>query len=507
MRAIIGRPRAGVPFRRAGRYFVTRNDGTQNQDVLYVADSLAELLAGGRVLVDPNTLLRRRHQRADQPSPSARTAGYAAYGRQRGRQRLGDLPPARPGHRATGRRCRRSSTKFSAAEWLPDGQSYVYIHFDHEGRRRRAPRRRRWPARACGCTGSATTRTRRRADPGVPRERPADLLAGGHRRRPLRGGRASSRAPRTATGSGSTRSLDEHGRSRLGEPIKIIDEAVAEFALVPDRRRRRSYLRTDLDAERGRLVERRSRALSAGADRPTWQRGARRVRATRWSTRSARGDGFVAVYLVDAQPEVRRFDPDGADLGRVSMSPAARWSGWTASRADPECFVGLSSVTSPTQSYRVDAGDRGGHAAAGPGARSAEARSCRRRSGSSGAGPTSADGTEVPYFLISPADADLSQPAADAAVGLRRLQDPDLRRLPTRLVRLARGRRAAGDRQPARRRRVRHRVVRGRAAGAQAERLRRLHRRRRAPECDRGDHVRRSWRCTVAATAGCWSAR
>ena len=56
MQSIIGRPRAGVPFTRSGRYFVTRNDGSQNQDVTYVADSLAELLAGGRVLVDPNTL-------------------------------------------------------------------------------------------------------------------------------------------------------------------------------------------------------------------------------------------------------------------------------------------------------------------------------------------------------------------------------------------------------------------------------------------------------------------
>ena len=55
MRAVIERPRAGMPFKRAGCYFVTRNDGTQNQDVVFVADSLAELLAGGRVLIDPNT--------------------------------------------------------------------------------------------------------------------------------------------------------------------------------------------------------------------------------------------------------------------------------------------------------------------------------------------------------------------------------------------------------------------------------------------------------------------
>ena len=56
MTAVLHRPRAGVPFCRGGRYVVSRNDGHTDQDIWYVADSLAELRAGGRVLVDPNRL-------------------------------------------------------------------------------------------------------------------------------------------------------------------------------------------------------------------------------------------------------------------------------------------------------------------------------------------------------------------------------------------------------------------------------------------------------------------
>jgi prolyl oligopeptidase len=46
--------RYGVPVKRGGKYFYTRNDGLQNQAALYVADSLD---AQPRLLLDPNTLL------------------------------------------------------------------------------------------------------------------------------------------------------------------------------------------------------------------------------------------------------------------------------------------------------------------------------------------------------------------------------------------------------------------------------------------------------------------
>ena len=46
-------PKEGAPVRRAGGYFQLRNTGLQNQDVLYVMDSLKD---EARVLVDPNAL-------------------------------------------------------------------------------------------------------------------------------------------------------------------------------------------------------------------------------------------------------------------------------------------------------------------------------------------------------------------------------------------------------------------------------------------------------------------
>ena len=401
MRSIISRPRAGVPFTRSGRYFVTRNDGSQNQDVTYVADSLSELLAGGRVLVDPNTLSADGTSAVTSFTVSG-DGRLAAYGISDGGSdwetfQLLDL----------GSGDRRDDvpikTKFSAAEWLPDGRSYVYAHFDHEA----------------SADGTETTalpgpalRIHRIGDdqhddelilefpdndqlifwPEVTEDDhyvAVSIVEGTENRNrfwlyPI---------------------LDDHGSSRLGEPIKIIDEPLAEFSLVRidgDT----LFLRTDLDAERGRLVS---------LDLEHF----RRTGSTRWHEVLAEsehalvdavgaGDGFVVTHLVDAQPRLTRLGPDGSDRGPIDVAGGAL-IGLNAHPGQDEVFVGLSSVTSPTQSFRVDFGTGeitalpelvlGDDSAFTPPPIRIERRAA-----------TSADGTPVPYFLIMPADADLSRP-------------------------------------------------------------------------------------------------
>ncbi|HKZ72914.1 MAG TPA: hypothetical protein VJ011_02550, partial [Steroidobacteraceae bacterium] len=70
-----GNPKKLVPLEAGGRYFYLRNDGTQNQSVLHVADSLG---AAGRALVDPNTLRKDATDAIDdfEPSPDGEVVAY-----------------------------------------------------------------------------------------------------------------------------------------------------------------------------------------------------------------------------------------------------------------------------------------------------------------------------------------------------------------------------------------------------------------------------------------------
>ncbi len=132
MTAILARPRAGVPAQESGWFFVGRNDGTQAQDVVYVADSLEGLLEGCRVLIDPNKLSEDGTDSLGSytVSPDGR---YFAYGVN---ESGSDWTTFRLLEVATGADVDDVVTeaKFCEATWLPDSSAYLYLHYPPSGR-------------------------------------------------------------------------------------------------------------------------------------------------------------------------------------------------------------------------------------------------------------------------------------------------------------------------------------------------------------------------------------
>ena len=114
-------PRFSLPVKKGGHYFFTKNDGLQNQSVLYVQDSLA---APPRALIDPNTLSTEGTVALGGTSASAdgKWLGYAlkAAGSDWEELFVRDL--------ATGRNTtdRIQWVKFSGMAWTKDSRGFFY---------------------------------------------------------------------------------------------------------------------------------------------------------------------------------------------------------------------------------------------------------------------------------------------------------------------------------------------------------------------------------------------
>ena len=392
MRAVLHRPRAGVPFCRGGRYVVSRNDGHTDQDVWYVADSLVELRAGGRVLVDPNRLADdgRAALQSLTISDSGRYAaiGISGSGTDWQTFRLQDL--------STGEDVPDTeiATKFCAAEWLPDDRSFLYLDYGHAD-----------DGTGTGALAGGRLKVHRVGEPTADDQL---ILEFPDNDRLFLFAQVTSDhrwvSVTIAEGTDSRNRLwlyplaEIDGRSALGEPTKIIDEPLAEVApieVVGDR----LYLQTDRDAPRGRVVWVDLRARPGDDGLPVMTEVFRPGEDTLLAVESS-GGGMVVATMADVVPVVQVLEWDGTVRHRLDLTGGSL-VGLEGRADDHELFVGLSSVTSPTSAHRVDvrtATTEPLEDLVPPAVREVPSpviAVVRRRA-------RSADGTEVPYFLVTP---------------------------------------------------------------------------------------------------------
>lgn len=402
MRSIVMRPRAGVPVRRpagpAGRYFVSRNDGSQDQDVWYVADTLDELCSGGgRLVIDPNTFSTDGTSSLAGFTVSDDGRWFAYLVSDGGSDwhtiRLLDLTTGE--HHAD----ELTQTKFDVATWLPDNQSFLYTRFPTAGRA---------DGTAADLLVPGELRIHRL---GTPQDDDELLLT--FPDEPTRSW--------TPVISHDDRWLVLHlhvgtetanrlwlypiettdGRSTLGESRPLVDDdrAVYWFLRVDGDT---VYVQTDADAPRHKIA----RADLASGPSAVWT-DVVAERSVKLETAVAAGDGFVAVHLDDAQPRLSSFGLDGGErpVEQVAAGDIVTLDGHVG---DDEVMIGGSSLVTPLAAWRLTLGD--GRA--------------RRLDGLAPAGGTyepppivlerrsavSRDGTEVRYFLARRDDVELTGP-------------------------------------------------------------------------------------------------
>ena len=117
--------RFSLPFKEGKRYFWTRNDGLQQQSVLYTAPSLT---AKPSVAIDPNQFSKDGTVALSGITVS-RDGRYLAYGTSSAGS---DWQTWQVRDLNTGRDLKNKVewVKFSAAEWSPDGKGFFYSRYD-----------------------------------------------------------------------------------------------------------------------------------------------------------------------------------------------------------------------------------------------------------------------------------------------------------------------------------------------------------------------------------------
>ncbi len=394
MGRIVARPRAGVPIKRGGRWFVSRNDGRTAQDLWYTAPTLPELVAGGKVVLDPNTWSADGTASLSTFSV-ARDGSLMAYARSDGGS---DWQHIKVRDLTTGEDLDDEVTaKFASPGWLPDHRSFLYTTFDQ----------------ATDARGTAT------AELGIARLMvhrldgdDEHLLSFPDEPHTMAYGQVSHDdnwlIVSIVRGSENTNRVWAYpittadGRSTLGDPIKVVDAADAEYGFVRTDGAQ-LYLQTDLYAPLGRVV-RVDLEWAARGD-VQFAEVVPEARATLVAVEAA-GSGLLLAYLDDAQPVVEYCRLDGTG-GEALPLPAGALVGLDSSPLRDEAFVGLSTIDAPTTAFHVSLPDADSDAAptvervelaASGVATFAPPHSVTRHRA------PSTDGTAVPYFLITPDD-------------------------------------------------------------------------------------------------------
>jgi prolyl oligopeptidase len=321
--------RYGAPDHVADRYFYFKNDGLQNQAVLYVTGSLDD---PGKVLLDPNTL---------SADGTVALGGYAfsedarfmAYGLAKSGS---DWTEWKVRDVATGKDLedKLEWIKFSGVSWKKDGSGFFYSRYDEprDGKDSNYFQKLFW--HKLGTAQSQDVLIYKRDDEkewGFGAEVTEDgryliisVWKGTDPKNQVFYQDLTAKGPVLELFKGF-----EHGWD-------FLENEGTTF-----------FFKTDLDAPRGRIVKvdlARPEALVEVV--PQAEETIEAVHAV--------GGRLLIAYLKDAHTVVRVFDPDGKRLGDVALPGIGSASGFGGKKTDKETFYAYTSYTAPTTIYRYD---------------------------------------------------------------------------------------------------------------------------------------------------------
>jgi prolyl oligopeptidase len=327
--------RYSAPIKAGGRYFYTRNDGLQNQAVLYTMDSLD---SHPRVLLNPNewskdgTVALMGMAVSDDGKYLA--YGVSAKGSDWSDWHVLDIATAKPLPDEL------KWIKFSGAAWTKDNRGFFYSRYDEP---------------KAGAQFHSLNLNQRLMYHRVGTPQSDDLLVykrpdhpkwsfAGHVSDDGRYLIISTREGTDNRNRVTYRDLNEP----LAMPIDLIDTMANDYTFI-DNDGPLFYFRTDLDAPRGRVIAIDIRQPDKSHYREIIPQAEDNLRGA-----GLVGNLFVATYLKDGYTQVKLFNPEGKFVRTIELPGIGSAGGFGGRRIDTETFYSFSSFATPPLIYHYD---------------------------------------------------------------------------------------------------------------------------------------------------------
>ncbi|MEX2119887.1 MAG: prolyl oligopeptidase family serine peptidase [Pirellulales bacterium] len=327
--------RYGIPVQRGGRYFYAKNDGLQNQSVLYWAPALD---AEPRLLLDPNRLSEEGtvalSGQAISEDGKLLAYGLASAGSDWQEWRVREVESGRDldDHLRW--------IKFSGASWTPDGKGFFYSRYDEP---------------SAGEQLTATNYFQKlyyhrlatpQSEDRLVYQRPDEKEWGfdGHVTE-------DGRYLVITVWRGTERKHQVFYLDLSADDAEVVElitgfdaryEFIANDGPV-------FWLRTDLDAPRNRVIAVDTRNPAREAWREVIPQAGQLLEEVNMV-----GGRFFGLYLHDAHSRVEMFDSSGKSRGSVELPGLGSAAGFAGRRGDRETFFSFTSFTTPTTIFRYD---------------------------------------------------------------------------------------------------------------------------------------------------------
>lgn len=327
--------RFSVTYKEGGRYFYSRNDGLQNQAVLYTMKSLSDK---PRVLLDPNTLA------ADGTVALAGTAvspdgKYLAYSTAASGS---DWNEIRVRHIDSGKDTEDHIkwVKFSNTAWAHDGSGFYYSRYDE-------------PTEATKLAGVNYFQKLYFHKLGTPQsadtlvyDRP-DQKEWGFAAEVTDDGRYLVISSSQGT-ERKSRIFFKDLKQKDAKVTGLMEAFDAAYDFI-DNDGPVFYFRTDKNAPRSRII-----AVDVRNPAPSnWKEIVAEAPQTLVSA-NILNNQLVVDYLSDAHSAVKIFDMKGKFVRDVELPGIGSAGGFNGKRGDTETFYSYTSFTNPTTIYRYD---------------------------------------------------------------------------------------------------------------------------------------------------------